>query len=492
MVPILATVGCILFIVYLFWTDLRRPDSPSKALWVPLAWMFLAGSRWVSSWLNVAPTLASASDYAEGSPLDRAVFFGLIVAGIFILSRRKINWGKLLVNNKWIILYFLYCLASAAWSDEPFVLVKRWIKDLGNPIMALVILTERRPYEAIMVVLRRLAFLLLPLSVLFIRYYPELARSYRPDGSPMYTGVGHQKNDLGLMCLMAGLYLFGELLQRRKETGLTFTRQHKIVFVVLIGMLAWLLHMSDSQTSVACLLTAVLVLLLGRMPFVARRPSGIIGVLFCSALVIWLLNDVLDVKGLVLSFLGRNPTLTNRTEVWQTLGAFAVNPIVGTGFMSFWTGERLDHVWRLLGAGINQAHNGYLEQYLNLGYVGVAFIVIIMLSGLLGVRRHLNVDPAAGMLRLCFIVSAALYNFTEASFYGMSDMWVLLLLGCLEVPRQNQPRPVGNSWSIHQTTQGKVNIRPASVRGKELHSGSIYAKLQRARRSGLPNGTSSV
>ena len=47
--PILATIGCIVFVVYLFWADLRRPDGPSQALWVPLAWMFLAGSRWVSS-----------------------------------------------------------------------------------------------------------------------------------------------------------------------------------------------------------------------------------------------------------------------------------------------------------------------------------------------------------------------------------------------------------------------------------------------------------
>ena len=86
---------------------------------MPLAWMFLAGSRWVSSWLNVAPSFASANDYAEGSPVDRAVFFALIVAGIVILARRKIDWQRLLLNNKWIVLYLLYCLASMAWSDEP-------------------------------------------------------------------------------------------------------------------------------------------------------------------------------------------------------------------------------------------------------------------------------------------------------------------------------------------------------------------------------------
>jgi hypothetical protein len=60
--------------------------------------------------------------------------------------------------------YLPYRLASTAWSDERTVLMKRWVKDLGNPIMALAILTERRPYEAVGVVLRRLTFRLRPLS----------------------------------------------------------------------------------------------------------------------------------------------------------------------------------------------------------------------------------------------------------------------------------------------------------------------------------------
>ncbi len=224
-------------------------------------------------------------------------------------------------------------------------------------------------------------------------------------------------------------------------------------------MLAWLLHLSDSQTSFVCLVVAVLVLLLGRTPFMARRPGRIFGVLFCAVLAIWLLDEMLQVKEIALSLLGRNPTLTTRTDVWQTLEGFEVNPIVGVGFMSFWTGERLEEVWRLLGVHINQAHNGYLEQYLNLGYIGVAFIAVIMLSGLIRVRRHLSVDLAAGMLRLCFIVSAVLYNYTEASFYGINNMWMLLLLGCLEVPRQRQLRAVDNSPSKQPMVQAKAGIR---------------------------------
>ena len=212
----LAALICIVFIVYLFWMDSKKSSRHSTALWIPFCWMFLAGSRYASSWLNLRPPMSSVDALSEGSPLDRAVFLLLIVVGVVILSRRKIHWGRLLSQNQWIVLYYLYCLSSMAWADEPFVLFKRWIKDLGNPIMVLVILTEQRPYEAAGVILRRLAFLMLPLSVLFIKYYPDLGRAYHRDGSPMYTGVGQQKNDLGSLCLITGIYFSWEFLQNRK------------------------------------------------------------------------------------------------------------------------------------------------------------------------------------------------------------------------------------------------------------------------------------
>ena len=43
----------------------------------------------------------------------------------------------------------------------------------------------------------------------------------------------------------------------------SFIQQHKIIAVVVIGMIFWLLGMSDSQTSFVCLVAAVLFLLLG-------------------------------------------------------------------------------------------------------------------------------------------------------------------------------------------------------------------------------------
>ena len=165
----LAALICIFFVIYIFWTDAKKCDVYSNALWIPFFWIFLAGSRYFSSWLGFSPPV---DNLTEGSPIDRAVFFSLIVAGAYILSRRKIDWQRLISQNIWIVLYFLYCFFSIAWSEEPFIIFKRWIKELGIPIMALVVLTDHRPYEAIVVILRRFSFLLLPVSVLFIKYYP--------------------------------------------------------------------------------------------------------------------------------------------------------------------------------------------------------------------------------------------------------------------------------------------------------------------------------
>jgi len=430
MPPVLASLVCNTFVAYLFWNDIRKRGATTIS-WAPFFWMFLAGSRWVSSWLSMSPPMDSPDALAEGSPLDRAAFGALIVWGATVLARRHIAWPKLFGQNKWIVLYFLYCLTSMVWAPEPLLLAKRWIKDLGNPIIALVLLTEERPFEAVGITLRRLSFVLLPWSVLFVKFYPALGRAYHNDGSPMYTGVGHQKNDLGLMCLMTGLYFGWKLLQRRQ--GGEATEKSDTCDYVLILMLAWLLQKSDSQTSFACLIVAILVMLIARLPPVSWKPSRIVLTMASVGVVFAFLQATFQIKDYVLLALGRDSTLTSRTEIWEVVGRFEGSPLVGVGFMSFWTGDRLTNIWQACQCQINQAHNGYIEQFVNLGYVGVAFICLIMAFGVFAVRRDFNTQPAAALLRFCFIIVAALYNYTEASFYGISNIWVLLLLGSIDM-----------------------------------------------------------
>jgi hypothetical protein len=217
----LALLICILIILYLFWVDRKKIEGVSRAIWIPLIWMFFGASRYVSQWLNLGAPADTMDIYLEGNPVNAASFLILIVAGIMVLLRRRLNWGELLTKNTWIWLLFIFGIISFLWADYPFVSFKRWIKTLGNVIMVLVILTEKRPYEAIGVIFRRLAFICLPLSVLFIKYYPELGRAYHR-GMPMFTGVAGTKNGLGQICLLSGIYFSWHMLLSRWKKFDTF------------------------------------------------------------------------------------------------------------------------------------------------------------------------------------------------------------------------------------------------------------------------------
>src|SRR5262245_7461965 len=120
MPPPLALALTLIFIAWLFWEESRLTYKPSPALWIPSIWLFILGSRSVTEWVYLG-TPISGGDIAEGSPLDRAVFFSLIVAGVVVLAKRKVSWSQLFRENVWLTIFFVYTGISLVWSDFPFV-----------------------------------------------------------------------------------------------------------------------------------------------------------------------------------------------------------------------------------------------------------------------------------------------------------------------------------------------------------------------------------
>ena len=407
------------------------------ALWIPLLWMFFAGSRYVSEWLNLGAPMQGNDAYLEGNLWNSASFMALMIAGMVVLVRRRINWSEVFTKNAWIWLFFIYGGISILWSDYPFVSFKRLIKASGNVIMVLVILTDQRPYEAIGTILRRLAFVFLPLSVLFIKYYPDLGRGFTQAGFAMYTGVATQKNGLGAICLLSSIYFGWSLLLHRREESKLGRLLNIPTIIVLLFMIVWLFNMANSSTSLACMIVAICLFLVSRLPAMSHQPKRIIVVIIICIAVFGLLEWSFDIKDQLIAMLGRRPDLTTRVPMWEHLLTMVKNPIAGFGYDSFWLGDRMEIVQARWGH-LMQAHNGYLEIYLNLGFIGLFIIAGQILSGLRKVSRHLAIDYSAAILRLCFIVVVVLYNYTEATFYGVSGMWVLFLLGVMERPGQQK------------------------------------------------------
>jgi exopolysaccharide production protein ExoQ len=474
------TVICLAWIAWALARDVRQPhpgvdptlgrDAPRAwALWLPLAWMFVAGSRLVSSWFQVSPGMSSAASFNEGSPVDRAFFLTLILLGLAVLFKRRAATAQVLRHNRLLIIYFAYCLLSIAWSDEPFVGFKRWYKDLGNLVMVLVILTDAQPLQALSLVLRRLTVLFIPLSLLFVKFHPSLGRAFHVDGTAMYIGIGSQKNDLGLMCLLAGTYAVWQVVQQRQAFK-TWRWLERWQLIVLAGLTLWLLVLSDSQTSLVCLIISSVVVLGSRLPGIRQRPARLVPLLTLMVAVGAWLHVTTDIKAQVLAWLGRNETLTNRTDLWEVLNTMVVNPTLGAGYMSFWTGPRMEDIWQAVGANVNQAHNGYLEQYLNLGWVGVGFMGLLLSGALWNIWRTLSVDASMGVLRLTFLLTALAFNLAEASFYGINNMWVLTLIAMVNPvpkPRPNMaPKPSSARASSKHREASRVPrfTTPASAR----------------------------
>jgi len=154
----------------------------------------------------------------------------------------------------------------------------------------------------------------------------------------------------------------------------------------------------------------------------------------------------------MLSGLGRDPTLTGRTAIWHVVLSLHTNPLVGTGFESFWMGSRLLTVWDQTEKGIEEAHNGYLELYLNLGWVGISLLTAMIVTGYRSALITLRRSPHLGRIRLAFFTAGLIYSLTEAGFRMMSPIWIMFLLSVTDVPARGKPA------AMKQFPPGKIAV----------------------------------
>ena len=154
------------------------------------------------------------------------------------------------------------------------------------------------------------------------------------------------------------------------------------------------------MTSLACFILAAAVMVTTSFGVIARRRAIVhmlVAGVICVAFYALFLSS-----GMVES-LGRDPTLTGRTVIWDVVLSVRGNALVGTGFESFWLGKRLHRVWELTMPGLQEAHNGYLELYLNLGWIGVILLgAVLIVTGYRNVIAAFTRGPATANRNLAF------------------------------------------------------------------------------------------
>ena len=460
MPPSVAATIFAIGIAGLFFVDRDKRVRVSKALWIPTLWLFFCMSRPASQWLGISPTSADmASVYLEGSPVDRTLYIVLEVLALIVVVGRQRRLGSILRQNWPIWLYFSYAALSISWSDYPLVTFKHWIKGIGDMMMVLIVLSEPNVPEAIKRLFTRLAFVLVPLSVLFIKYYPQLGRVLNLSWQMEPVGVATQKNSLGELCDYLGLVLLWRFRNAYTDREDPSRKSRLLALGAVMAMIFWLLWMCNSMTSICALSMAGGVLLLSAKPAIRRRPSSV-HLLVAGVLVSTMYALFFQSSGDLIQSLGRNPTLTGRTDIWNLVLSMPSNRLLGVGYESFWLGTRLEKIWNTIhGLRLNESHNGYIEVLITLGWIGTALLILLIAVGYRNIIASYRCDPDAGSLRIAWFIAPLINGFTEAAFRMMGVPWIIFLMATTN-SRWDSARPTGGNT---------VRKRPLPPPAQELH-----------------------
>jgi exopolysaccharide production protein ExoQ len=233
--------------------------------------------------------------------------------------------------------------------------------------------------------------------------------------------------------MILGFFFFWHLLQtwqtdrdRRRRNELRLTAGF------LIGIW-WLSSQAHSATAVTSLFVGALVVV-----FVGIRSinKNFIGTYLLLALTLLVIAELtFGISGRFSEGLGRGSGLSGRTVLWTELLKLDTNPILGTGFESFWLGKRPEKLEGIFYYIPNQAHNGYLETYLTLGLIGVFLLLGLFVATFRKIRLELFRNFEWARYRLGFLAAVILYNWTEAAFKTISPIWFVFYLIALDYPR---------------------------------------------------------
>jgi len=449
----------LLLSLVVFWRLIRKDMAErlglSSAIWIPTFWAGILLSRPLSMWLH----FGGGDDTLEGSPLDRFFYFGMILVSLVVLSRRRLLWSQIISTNWSVFLFFAYYLLSVTWAPDTFVSFKRWFKEVGNIFVALVILTEADPQQAFRAVFVRCGYVLIPLSLVFLRWFPDLGRRYLRGGGLEVIGVTMQKNSLGILVVVCGLVLIWDWFERNPSDQPKRRWMKRMIPVMLFLIGTYLLYLCDSKTSILCLLLGGGILAASRLPFLRARVGALGFLALLGVMVFFLLDWMFDIKSALLGSLGRDATFTGRTDVWRELLNLKTDPFLGTGFCSIWSDKNyLSKLPDWVGVS---AHNGYLETYLDGGYAAVFFLAIMLLVTGVRINRDLAGGGNYALIRFAVFIAILLGDISESHWGRMSPLGFIFLLSAIGyAPMVRDPQPASRAVAAAEGESGSNDAQP--------------------------------
>jgi exopolysaccharide production protein ExoQ len=406
--------------------------------------MVILCSQAVFGLLNPQATEKTFDVSPEASPA-MAVVSSLVYGLAFIAAIPY--WRSLLgilLRAKIILVLPILALLSVAWSQDPALTVRRSIVLMTVTCIGVVFGSLFSLEELSRIVTVASLFICLACFAMGVVSHHTVVDPERPG---VWRGIFTQKNVLGNFMILALISSLHSRFQRGKSL--------RYLTIFSAGLLIVLSHSSTSWVTTAMLLLVLPVWRLARVPAKISVPLLVLVVVSSAGAYALVIGN----SGSILSVLGKDSTLSGRTELWALiLHAISLRPIWGYGYNAFWLGARGESLTISAAAGwiVPHAHNGFLDILLSVGTVGGGLFLLVLgrCLYLLFVRlRTMGVDmdqlwPASFLLMLILV------NLTESILMSANSVFWLLfatLYANLEqehaqIYRAEYPRNVPNPF----------------------------------------------
>lgn len=377
---------------------------------------------------TVLPVLLTGGSVVAADQESSSVmvfFAGIYVLILLLIALRPSLAFRIPIASPAITFLLVLAFTSALWSLYPDVTLRRSLAFLFTTVFG-IYLALRYSFPEIMRIIVTALSILMFLSFASVVAMPAVGLdSAQHIGA--WKGVFFQKNVTGR--IMVWLVLCLLWLDWQREAKRWITRS-------LLGLALLLIVMSRSGTG---LVTSGLVAS-------ALLATGMVrGNIRSFAPTMALMLVVLTLAATagasfwydVLYALGRDPTLTGRTVLWEhILGSISDRSLLGYGYAAYWYGAYGPGSAFIESWGINSAHNGWLEATLDLGVPGVMVLIFIMgrllFQGFFAARYGASrAEPAWAFAVGCALVAISI---SESVFLERHSMnWIVLVIGVVRL-----------------------------------------------------------
>jgi O-antigen ligase len=318
----------------------------------------------------------------------------LLVAGSVILLLRlrpRVPWKKL---PKTLALFMLLCVISITWSFYPGAtalgVLVQWCTTLVALFLALCLSWEEL-LRALGSALRWIlglsllfefvvaAFVRNPILPFWTDYSGHIPQAFYWSRALLFRdgqiqGILGNSNLLSMAALLA-LIVFGVQYADR-----TVRRGWGVAWIVIA--IVTLALTRSSTVIVATVFTAV-VLVFALWTRAARPERRLPIYLSMVAVTGAAVVSAITFSGPLLQLLGKSDSLTGRTGIWQTVITLAEQrPAFGWGWVSYWAPwvEPFKQLAVIKGVTYLQAHDAWLDVWLQLGILGLIVFATLVLS----------------------------------------------------------------------------------------------------------------